>query len=102
MGMRIGVILLVLSLWANSMLAQKTAIDYSEYYDYNEALDVIKIASEETKIIPKLTTKVYFNFNTTPNRYFTIFCFFLKAWLRNALTKVTNVMFCFKTNSRKS
>jgi|TARA_B100000768_G_C11244847_1_gene361268 hypothetical protein len=41
-------------------------------YDYNEALDVIKIASEETKIIPKLITKVYFNFNTIPIRYFTI------------------------------
>ena len=41
-------------------------------YDYNEALDVIKIASEETKIIPKLTTKLYFNFSTIPNRYFTI------------------------------
>ena len=39
MGIRIGVILLVLSAWANSMLAQKTAIDYSEYYDYNEALN---------------------------------------------------------------
>lgn len=41
-------------------------------YDYNEALDVIKIASEEIKIIPKLTTKVYFNFNTIPIRYLTI------------------------------
>lgn len=41
-------------------------------YDYNESLDVIKIASEETKIIPKLITKVYFNFNTIPIRYFTI------------------------------
>ena len=43
---------------------------HSCYY-YDEALDVIKIASKESKIIPKLTTKVYFNFNT-PNGYFTI------------------------------
>jgi len=41
-------------------------------FDYDKALDVIKIASEETKIIPKLTTKVYFNFNTIPSRYLTI------------------------------
>lgn len=41
-------------------------------YDYNDALDVIKIASEETKIVPKLITKVYFNFNTIPIRYCTI------------------------------
>lgn len=32
-------------------------------YHYGKALDVIKQASEEVKIIPKLTTKVYFNLN---------------------------------------
>ncbi len=42
MGIRIGVILLVLSVCANSMLAQKTSIDYSEYYDYNEALNFLE------------------------------------------------------------
>ena len=41
-------------------------------YHYNESLDIIKIASEETKIVPKLITKVYFNFKTIPARYFTI------------------------------
>lgn len=40
-------------------------------YDYDKALDVIKVASKETKITPKLTTKVYFNFNIE-NKYFTI------------------------------
>ena len=36
-------------------------------YFYNKSLDVIKVASEELKIIPKLTTKVYFNFTGYPN-----------------------------------
>ena len=43
---------------------------HSCYY-YDRALDVIKIASKETKIIPELTTKVYFNYNNN-NGYFTI------------------------------
>ena len=43
---------------------------HSCYY-YDQALDVIKIASKETKIIPELTTKVYFNYNNK-NGYFTI------------------------------
>ena len=31
-------------------------------YDYNESLKVIRKASEETQLIPKMITKVYFNF----------------------------------------
>ncbi|MDB9760731.1 hypothetical protein OAB59_02055 [Pelagibacteraceae bacterium] len=41
-------------------------------YDYAEALDVIKKASNEIKIIPRLITKVYFNYKAIPNRYYTI------------------------------
>lgn len=57
MGIRIGVILLVLSAWANSMLAQKTAIDYSEYYDYNEALNFFekKNLLQRCKILKRLS-----------------------------------------------
>ena len=40
-------------------------------FHYNKALDVIKIASDEIKIIPKMITKVYFNYNYK-NRHNTI------------------------------
>ena len=40
-------------------------------FHYNKALDVIKIASDELKIIPKMITKVYFNYNYK-NRHNTI------------------------------
>ena len=40
-------------------------------YDYNESLKVIRKASEETQLIPKMITKVYFNFRIN-NSFFTI------------------------------
>ena len=49
-------------------------------YHYAQALDVIRQASEEVKIIPKLTTKVYFNLNIL-NRHDSIL---------NQLNKITD------------
>jgi hypothetical protein len=40
-------------------------------YDYNESLKVIRKASEETQLIPKMITKVYFNFRRN-NSFITI------------------------------
>lgn len=40
-------------------------------YNYNEALEVIRKASEEVQLIPKMITKVYFNFNYN-NRHSTV------------------------------
>ena len=40
-------------------------------YHYSKSLEVIQKASEETQLIPKMITKVYFNFRIN-NSFFTI------------------------------